>query len=232
MYTVPPWIFSLKTVRHRPYICWQLLLIGWCVLLLTNCGQPIQLLNRTPRASGTRLVADNNTPVAPIGTPDTSASGGEATLVATPQISASDVVSATLIPEGTSVPTPAISVIITPQLRATPTGDERWAAFVGERVAFDTPLRMVTLAPSQLLWLDPRNGQVLEIGLLNGGFGATARLILTSDKREAYEVEYTINQDYGLTAISDAIVMRMRDAGYTASVRAFVMAGDTVIQAP
>lgn len=222
----------MKTVKHRPYFRWQLLLLGWCLLLLTNCGQPIQLLNRTPRASSTRLVATNSTPDASAVTPNTSASGDAATQVVTPQISASDVVSATLIPEGTSAPTPAISVIITPQLRATPTGDERWAAFVGERVGFDAPQRMVTLAPSQLLWLDPRNGQVLEIGLLNGGFAATAQIVLTSDKRVAYEVEYTINQDYGLTAISDAIVMRMRDAGYTASVRAFVMAGDTVIQAP
>ena len=232
MYTLPPWIFSLKTVKHRPYFRWQLLLLGWCLLLLTNCGQPIQLLNRTPRASGTRLVANNSTPIAPIGTPNPSASGDAATQVVTPQISASDVVSATLIPEGTSAPTPAISVIITPQLRATPTGDERWAAFVRDRVAFEAPQRMMTLVPSPLLWLDPRNGQVLEIGLLNGGFVATAQIVLTSDNRVAYEVEYTINQDYGLTAISDAIVMRMRDAGYTASVRAFVMAGDTVIQAP
>ena len=221
----------MKTKLHRPYIRWQLLLLGWCLLLLTNCGQPIQILNRTPRASGTRLVANNSTPIAPIGTPDTSASG-EATVVATPQIGASDVVSATLIPEGTSVPTPAISVIITPQLRATPTGDERWAAFVRDRVAFDVPQRMTTLAPSPLLWLDPRNGQVLEIGMLNGSFAATARMVLTSDTHEAYEVEYTINQDYGLTAISDAIVMRMRDAGYTASVRAFVVASDTIVQAP
>ncbi|NBU65045.1 MAG: hypothetical protein EBS29_11180 [Chloroflexia bacterium] len=225
MYSFPPWIFSLKTVRHRPYIYSQALLLGWCLLLLSNCGQPIQPLNRTPRASGTRLVATNSTPVTPVVTPSIDA-GDSATQVAT------DVVSPTLNPAGTSIPTPAISIVITPQLRATPTGDERWAAFVSERVAFDAPKRMKTLAPSQLLWLDPRNGQVLEIGLLNGGFVATAGIVLTSDKREAYEVDYTINQDYGLTAISDALVLRMRDAGYTASVRAFVMASDNVIEAP
>jgi hypothetical protein len=132
----------------------------------------------------------------------------------------------------TNVPTPVISIIITPQLRATPTGDERWAAFVRDRVAFEAPQRMTTLAPSPLLWLDPRNGQVLEIGMLNGSFAATARMVLTPDTHEVYEVEYTINQDYGLTAISDAIVMRMRDAGYTASVRAFVVASDNIVQAP
>jgi hypothetical protein len=182
-------------------------------------------------------VASNSTPSAPTVTLNTTdiVSATQiisTTQVATPQTNATDVGSPTLVPAGTTVPTPAISIVITPQLRATPTGDERWAAFVRDQVAFDAPQRIETLAPSPLLWLDPRNGQVLEIGLINGGFVATAHMILTSDKREAYEVEYTINQDYGLTSISDAIVMRMRDAGYEASVRAFVVASDTVIKAP
>jgi hypothetical protein len=91
-------------------------------------------------------------------------------------------------------------------------------------------MRMSTLAPSPLLWLDPRNGQVLEIGLLNGDFVATATMNLTSDNSKAYEVEYRINQDYGLTSISEAVAMRMRDAGYAASVRAFVVATDNIIE--
>ena len=221
----------MKTKLHRPNIRWQLLLLGWCLLLLTNCGQPIQLLNRTPRASSTRLVATSGTPAESTVIPNATDVISTSQLTAT-QTSATEVISATTTLNETSGPTPVISIIITPQLRATPTGDERWAAFVRDRVAFDTPQRMTTLAPSPLLWLDPRNGQVLEIGMLNGSFAATARMVLTSDTHEAYEVEYTINQDYGLTAISDAIVMRMRDAGYTASVRAFVVASDTVVQAP
>jgi len=231
MYTLSPWIFSLKTTLYRPYVRRQLLLLGWCLLLLSNCGQPIQLLNRTPRASSTRLVATSGTPAESTVVPNTT-DVVSTSLVPTTQTSASDVGSATVTRNETSVPTPVISIIITPQLRATPTGDERWAAFVRDRVAFEAPQRMMTLAPSPLLWLDPRNGQVLEIGMLNGSFAATARMVLTSDMHEAYEVEYTINQDYGLTAISDAIVMRMRDAGYTASVRAFVVASDDVVQAP
>lgn len=196
--------------------------------MLTNCGQPIQLLNRTPRASGTRLVqtqSNQSTPVAIVGTVSATDS------VSTTSV-ATEVIATTVAVAGTSAPTPITRVIITPQLRATPTGDERWSAYVSDRVAFDAPQRMVTLAPSPLLWLDPRNGQVLEIGLLNGGFVATAQMVLTSDKNQAYEVDYTINQDYGLTSISDAIVMRMRNAGYQASVRAFVIASDNVIQAP
>ncbi len=231
MYTLPPWIFSLKTKLHRPHIRWQLLLLGWCLLLLANCGQPIQLQSKTPRASSTRLVAAGGTPAESTVTPNTT-EVGSTPQTETTQTSATEVVSATMTLNETSAPTPAISIIITPQLRATPTGDERWAAFVSDRVAFDTPQRMTALAPSPLLWLDPRNGQVLEIGMLNGNFAATAHMVLTSDKHEAYEVEYTINQDYGLTSISDAIVMRMRNAGYEASVRAFVVASDNVVQAP
>lgn len=122
-----------------------------------------------------------------------------------------------------------VNIEVTPRLRATPTGDERWAAFAGQRQLFDTPVRVTTLQPTPLLWLDPRNGQVLEIGLLNGDFVATAQIVLTSDNSVAYEVDYRINQDFGLTSISEAVAMRMRDAGYAASVRAFVVVTDNVV---
>jgi hypothetical protein len=54
-------------------------------------------------------------------------------------------------------------------------------------------------------------------------------MILTSDSSAAYEVDYRINQDFGLTSISEAVAMRMRDAGYAASVRAFVVITDNVV---
>ncbi len=122
-----------------------------------------------------------------------------------------------------------INIQVTPRMRATPTGDERWATFTTQRQLFDTPKRITTLQPTPLLWLDPRNGQVLEIGLLNGDFVATAQMVLTSDNSAAYEVDYRINQDFGLTSISEAVAMRMRDAGYAASVRAFVVITDNVV---
>ena len=142
------------------------------------------------------------------------------------------VADATVVADTTATTAPIIDVVITPIIRATPTGDERWAAFVRDRTGYDTPQRLTTLAPVALQWLDPRNGQVLEIGYLNGDFVATAQLVLTSNNESAYEVDYTINQDFGLTSISRALITRMNDAGYAASVRAFVLASDNIVPAP
>ncbi|MFZ9858184.1 MAG: hypothetical protein ACO3F2_07640 [Roseiflexaceae bacterium] len=196
----------------------------WCrigltsavLLIITSCGQPIQPLSRTPLASRTPVTE------ATVSTPDATTVSVDAnsTAVATPE----PATEAT-----TTVDEVIVTIEVTPRLRATPTGDERWAAFATQRQLFDTPKRITTLQPTPLLWLDPRNGQVLEIGLLNGDFVATAQMLLTSDNSAAYEVDYRINQDFGLTSISEAVAMRMRDAGYAASVRAFVVITDNVV---
>jgi hypothetical protein len=195
---------------------WRIGLASAVLLIVTSCGQPIQPLSRTPLAS--------RTPVT-----EATASTTEATTL---PVDANSTTVAT--PESTTEATSAVDTVVvnievTPRLRATPTGDERWAAFTTQRQLFDTPKRITTLQPTPLLWLDPRNGQVLEIGLLNGDFVATAQMILTSDSSAAYEVDYRINQDFGLTSISEAVAMRMRDAGYAASVRAFVVITDNVV---
>lgn len=201
---------TLKDFRMT-HTCWTRRLVIGVTVLLVSCGQPIQINNRTPQPSGTPLIVATDGTVLPEGT----------------DVALAD---ATSMPPAEQATTPVEVVVVTPRLVATPTGDERWAAFVSNRSAFESPMRMSTLAPSPLLWLDPRNGQVIEIGLLNGDFVATATMNLTSDNSKAYEVEYRINQDYGLTSISEAVAMRMRDAGYAASVRAFVVANDNIIE--
>jgi len=214
----------LKDFRMT-HTCWTRRLVIGVTVLLVSCGQPIKINNRTPQPSGTPLIVASDGTVLPEGT--------DVALADTTSMPPAE--QATTPVEPTSAPadvamTPVEVVVVTPRLVATPTGDERWAAFVSNRSAFESPMRMSTLAPSPLLWLDPRNGQVIEIGLLNGDFVATATMNLTSDNRKAYEVEYRINQDYGLTSISEAVAMRMRDAGYAASVRAFVVANDNIIE--
>jgi len=197
---------------------WRIGLTSAVFLLLTSCGQPIQPLSRTPLASRTpATTAPGETPEVPNATQEPTQPVDTST---TPAVD----------PTATSVIEElVVNIEVTPRLRATPTGDERWSAFAGQRQLFDTPIRVTTLQPTPLLWLDPRNGQVLEIGLLNGDFVATAQIVLTSDNSVAYEVDYRINQDFGLTSISEAVAMRMRDAGYAASVRAFVVVTDNVV---
>ena len=194
------------------------------LLVLTGCGQPIQINNRTPRPSGTRLVDTATTGDMQQTTTPATVDGATVT-VPIP-------VAATVVADTSPTVALVLDVVITPVIRATPTGDERWAVFVSNRTAYDTPQRFTTLAPTPLLWLDPRNGQVLEIGYLNGDFFATAQLVLASNNQSAYEVDYTINQDFGLTSISQALITRMNEAGYAASVRAFVPASDTIVPTP
>jgi hypothetical protein len=195
---------------------WRIGLPSAVLFIIASCGQPIQPLSRTPLAS--------RTPVT-----EATANITEATSVTVDANSTAQATPETVADTTPVVEEVVINIQVTPRMRATPTGDERWATFTTQRQLFDTPKRITTLQPTPLLWLDPRNGQVLEIGLLNGDFVATAQMVLTSDNSAAYEVDYRINQDFGLTSISEAVAMRMRDAGYAASVRAFVVITDNVV---
>lgn len=228
MYALHVWIFLLKTATRHLNVFWQCAYTCIVVVLLAGCGQPIQIGNRTPRPSGTPLVGT----ASPVVTGDTIQATTVDTSAVDTSTTATVVADATVIADTTPTVSSAITVVITPIIRATPTGDERWTAFVANRSAYDTPQRLQALAPTPLLWLDPHNGQVLEIGYLNGEFFATAQLALASNGQSAYEVDYVINQDYGLTSISRALVTRMNDAGYAASVRAFVQASDNIVPAP
>lgn len=221
------WIFLLKTSTHYHGRLGYFVCIGVVLLVLTGCGQPIQINNRTPRPSGTRLV-DTVQPTMAGDLQQTTMPDTVDGATITVPIQAD----ATIVAETSPTTALIVDVVITPIIRATPTGDERWAAFVSNRTAYDTPQRFTTLAPTPLLWLDPRNGQVLEIGYLNGDFFATAQLVLASNNQSAYEVDYTINQDFGLTSISRALITRMNEAGYAASVRAFVPTSDTIVPTP
>jgi hypothetical protein len=96
------------------------------------------------------------------------------------------------------------------------------------RRTFDPPRAYVARPSAMLLWYDPRTGQSLEIGTLLGEFPASAEFTLRSSNQSAIEVPYRINNDFGLTAISDAIVRRMSEAGYVDQVEAYVLLSDTV----
>jgi hypothetical protein len=63
----------------------------------------------------------------------------------------------------------------------------------------------------------------LPIGTVSGEFPAQAEFILRGAQQAAFEVPYRINNDFGLTAISDAVRERMKAAGYTQSVEAYIL---------
>ena len=136
----------------------------------------------------------------------------------------------TAVPATATPATPILtsSVIIRPQTPPSQTNEQRWRAQEVNRRPFDPPVQYIAQQATTLLWYDPLTGQSLEIGTLLGEFPATAEFTLRSNQQPGLEVPYQINVDYGLTAISDAIVQRMRDAGASDRVEAFVLVSTAI----
>jgi len=200
---------------------WYLLLL---VMVLAGCGQPMQIGAPSPvQIQPTRLPPDmafpteiaNNVPSA---TPP---------VQATAELAVTPVATVVLSPTATAATAPSISatpaVIIVPLTQLPETNEARWRAQEQDRKINDPP--RIYVAPSQvtLWWYDPLNSQSVPIGTLSGEFPAQADFILRSAQQAAFEVPYRINNDFGLTAISDAVRERMQAAGYTQSVEAYIL---------
>ena len=123
---------------------------------------------------------------------------------------------------------PTQSIVIRPPTPSQQTSEQLWRAQQVDRHLFDSPRAFVARPPATLLWYDPRTGQSLEIGTLLGEFQASAEFTLRDGDRPAIEVPYRINNDFGLTAISDALIQRMQAAGYPERVEAYVLQSDAI----
>jgi len=104
---------------------------------------------------------------------------------------------------------------------------ERWRQQEEQREVF-SEFRHYETTGSELRWYDPVNQQHVVLGSLSGMFDAQAQFVLSSTQQHALEVPYQINQSYGLTAISSALVQRMHDAGYDDWLETYVIVTDTV----
>lgn len=189
---------------------WRLILIG---LVLAGCGQPLQLntpTSRTPQA--TRSVAT----ALPSGTAGTPAAASPATTTLASTAT------------GVTLPSETPSSLVTLPTAEPLTSEQRWRAQQVDRRVFEQPRIYVVSQAVSLLWYDPATGQSLEIGTLVGEFPAQAQFALRSTGQLALEVPYRINADFGLTAISGAVRERMRAAGYTDSVEAFLIQTEAV----
>ncbi|MGB9737592.1 MAG: hypothetical protein C0184_11810 [Chloroflexus aggregans] len=143
-----------------------------------------------------------------ISIPSTSSPTSAAIIVATP------------VPEPptpTLVPIPTITLPTLPSL----SNEERWRRQQLDRQIF-SELRSYTTKRSELYWYDPVNEQKVLIGIINGEFMAQARFIFRKENRLALEVPYQINQSYGLSALSPALVERIHAAGYSDWIETFV----------
>ena len=189
------------------------------VIFLTACGQALQIA--TPTA------LDETVPIqtAVLAEVPTSQAGVDESAVAT-----------TLLPVSTA---PALATFVPVTPRGTPVvviptfgahaGGGPWLAQQAQREDFANQRVYQASAPVSLLWYDPVSSQHLEIGRIVGQFPVTAQFLLKSARdAQALAVPYRIDQDYGLTAISPAIIDRMRSAGAQDSVEAYVLAGDSI----
>lgn len=140
----------------------------------------------------------------------------------TPGISptATPTLSPTLSPTPTATPTPQLPTATpTPDITIVPptlppvTYEERWRLQQREREVFDKP-RSYTTSGSTLWWYDPVNQQHVALGSFSGDFVAQSQFSLPGKDETALEVPYHINESYGLTSISPALLERIEEVGY------------------
>lgn len=128
----------------------------------------------------------------------------------------------------TAAPVEPLPTIVLPTPPAL-NNEERWRAQQIERTVFEPP-QTYTTAGSDLWWYDPLNQQSIILGTIAGDFTVQAEFVLRSQGRDALEVPYQVNQSYGLTALSPAILERIAAAGYSDWIETYVFRGPNVIR--
>jgi hypothetical protein len=108
------------------------------------------------------------------------------------------------------------------------TNEERWRAQQIDRRPFEAPRPYFTVG-SELWWYDPLNQQSVILGRITGDFSAQAEFILRGQGVPALEVPYQVNASYGLTALSPALIDRIRAAGYSEWIETYVLSTPNVI---
>lgn len=209
--------------------CYLLLI----VLVLACCGQPLQI--GTPsqaRVRPTRLPNDTALP----NVTANSVPSAAPLVQATPGLDATPVATAALEPAAGMEATPAIpitatlspAVIVVPLTRSPETNEQRWRAQELDRKVNDPPKIYIARTSVTLWWYDPLTSQSVPIGTISGEFPVQAEFTLRGAQQAALEVPYRINADFGLTAISGAVQERMKAAGYSQSVEAYVLRTDDI----
>jgi len=206
------------------------------MLILAGCGQPLQI--GTPsqtQARPTRLQSDTALPGATATNVPSIAPSAQATAeldVTAPEPTLESALPVTLELETTpAVPitaTIAPAVIVVPLTPMPETNQERWRAQQIDRKINDPNRIYIAKNPTTLWWYDPLTSQSLPIGTISGEFPVQAEFIMRSVQQPALEVPYRINNDFGLTAISEAVRERMEAAGYSQSVEAYVLHTDDI----
>lgn len=116
---------------------------------------------------------------------------------------------------------PSDDTVIVPATPPALSNEERWRDRQIDRQVFDS-LQMYVTSGSDLWWFDPVNQQHVRLGSFRGEFAAQARFRLP-ERGEALEVPYQVNQRYGITALSPAVLDRIAAAGYDEWIETYVL---------
>jgi hypothetical protein len=198
------------------------------VLVLAGCGQPLQI--GTPpqtQVRPTRLPSDTAPPSVTANSVPSAAPPAQATpdLTTTPfaTVAIEPTAGVSITPAIPIAATPTPAVIVVPLTQVPETNQQRWRAQQQDRKVNDPPKIYIARNPATLWWHDPLTSQSVPIGTISGEFPVQAEFILRGAQQAALEVPYVINVDFGLTAISEAVRERMKAAGYSQSVEAYVL---------
>jgi len=209
--------------------CLVLLLVG----LLTACGRPLVTSRRTPgavRTGTTTVVAGAATPAAATNAPsEVAVAQPEPTSppevashqppIESPSVAAvvpSETEQASVATAAPVAPSPA-RVVIIPATEVPISNNDRWRQQEVNRQPLPQPQIYTTLG-SDLFWYDPIYRQSVSLGRFSGSFEVLATFELRGTDQPALEVLYEVNKRYGLTALSPALVERIRAAGYESGV--------------
>jgi len=206
------------------------------VLVLAGCGQPMQIgtpsqtqvrPSRLPSDTALPTILATSVPSAPTSAQATSAL--DTTPFATGPIVPTVETEPTVEAGTATTPVVSIPATLTPAVIVVPltlipeTNQARWRAQQQDRKVSDPPQVYIAKNSVMLWWYDPLTSQSVPIGTISGAFPAQAEFTLRSAQQAALEVPYVINVDFGLTAISEAVRERMKAAGYSQSVEAYVV---------
>jgi hypothetical protein len=213
----------IKKARRR---LWTVLVLVCIVPLLTGCMEALQTgqhVNVSPPAVSSSPTLVATVPPPTIGQMNPTLPGSLA----------SDPATAAPTQEPTQALTPSLASTSTATTHVEPlpplalftptpfTNESRWRDQQIGRHTFE-PLRHYGTASSELWWYDPINQQSVILGRITGDFSAQAEFTLRGQGVPALEVPYQVNLSYGLTALSPALLDRIRAAGYSAWIETYV----------
>ena len=207
-----------------------LVVLAWAVPLLTGCmealqtGQPVGVAPPLLRPSPTVVATANPvTPAALSQAPPSNSTPAPATAAPTGRPPVTPTVSAASPLPSSAEPLPTLALHTPPP----PSNEERWRAQQIDRQPFPAP-QAYTTTGSELWWYDPVNQQSVILGRITGDFAAQAAFTLRGQGVPALEVPYHVNIGYRLTALSPALLDRIKLAGYGEWIETYVFATPSI----